>query len=124
MATINDIVYKYGGEYRRGVFVQVQHTAGGGAWERVLLRNDLPANRPPDYVRVQYPVLNDEGQASVAASFDARAGTIIGVDGIDWDVEDDGTDLNSIALWITDNEILQSAQWIFVEYGVEHSVTK
>ena len=109
MATINSIQFGYGGEYRRGVWVNVTHSDGGGGWERVLLRNDLPAKRQPDYVRVQYPVLNSEGQAALEATFEARAGSIGAQPNIDWDTENDVTlGQNAVALWIVDS----SGEWV------------
>jgi len=124
MATINEIVYGYGGEFRRGVWVNVVHSDGGGAYERVLLRNDVPSDRIPDYVRVFYPVNYDGEQSAFEPTFDARGEVFGGLGGPYWATEDDGAEPNSIPLWIADASGNPQNQWIFVEYGVEHSITK
>ena len=127
MATINHTNVEYGGKYKRGVWVGVTHSDGGGAWERVLLDNDLPDNLQPDYVRVFYPIRYADEQAVLEPTFDARASSIINggppFTG-EWDTQDVGADLNQIALWIMDNSGAPVENFIFVEYGIEHSVSK
>lgn len=124
MATIANIEYGYGGEHRRGVWVQVIHSDGGGAYERVLLRNDVPSDKIPDYVRIQYPVSYNGDQSAFEATFDARGEVFSGAGGPYWNTEDDGDEPNSIPIWIADASGDPQLQWIFVEYGVEHSITK